>query len=232
MNVLDAMKEHRLFCDGGMGSLLQAAGLAAGELPERWNLSHPEVITDVHRKYLAAGADIMTTNTFGANRLKFDKDGELKAIVEAAVANARKAADQIVSEAIATRDELMDEAKKEAEKCLAAVQAEVDAKLADGKRKYIAVQDEMNEIVELINQAQIRFMASYKEVHKIVSAMPETMRELEDEEASRKKEDESTVAAQNNLQTGESEYEEDLDEEEEDFSEEEMKQMMNRQDEE
>ena len=91
MNVLDAMKEHRLFCDGGMGSLLQAAGLAAGELPERWNLSHPEVITNVHRKYLAAGADIMTTNTFGANRLKFDKDGELKAIVEAAVANARKA---------------------------------------------------------------------------------------------------------------------------------------------
>ena len=68
MNVLDAMKEHRLFCDGGMGSLLQAAGLAAGELPERWNLSHPEVITNVHRKYLAAGADIMTTNTFGANR--------------------------------------------------------------------------------------------------------------------------------------------------------------------
>ena len=56
MNVLDAMKEHRLFCDGGMGSLLQAAGLAAGELPERWNLSHPEVITNVHRKYLAAGS--------------------------------------------------------------------------------------------------------------------------------------------------------------------------------
>ena len=151
---------------------------------------------------------------------------------ETTTQNARKAADQIVSEAIATRDELMDEAKKEAEKCLAAVQAEMDAKLADGKRKYIAVQDEMNEIVELINQAQIRFMASYKEVHKIVSAMPETMRELEDEEASRKKGDESTVAAQNNLQTGESEYEEDLDEEEEDFSEEEMKQMMNRQDEE
>lgn len=85
---------------------------------------------------------------------------------ETTTQNARKAADQIVSEAIATRDELMDEAKKEAEKCLAAVQAEVDAKLADGKRKYIAVQDEMNEIVELINQAQIRFMASYKEVHK------------------------------------------------------------------
>ena len=72
MSILDEIKVRRLYCDGGMGSLLQAAGLAAGELPERWNLSHPEVITDVHRKYLAAGADIMTTNTFGANRLKYD----------------------------------------------------------------------------------------------------------------------------------------------------------------
>lgn len=94
MSILDEMKKRRLYCDGGMGSLLQAAGLAAGELPERWNLSHAEVITDVHRKYLAAGADIMTTNTFGANRLKYDKDGELKAIVEAAIANARKAVDE------------------------------------------------------------------------------------------------------------------------------------------
>lgn len=94
MSILDEIKVRRLYCDGGMGSLLQAAGLAAGELPERWNLSHPEVITDVHRKYLAAGADIMTTNTFGANRLKYDGDGELKAIVEAAVANAKKAVEE------------------------------------------------------------------------------------------------------------------------------------------
>ena len=94
MSILDEIKVRRLYCDGGMGSLLQAAGLAAGELPERWNLSHPEVLTDVHRKYLAAGADIMTTNTFGANRLKYDGDGELKAIVEAAVANAKKAVEE------------------------------------------------------------------------------------------------------------------------------------------
>ena len=75
MSILDEMKVRRLYCDGGMGSLLQAAGLAAGELPERWNISHPEVITDVHRKYLAAGADIMTTNTFGANREKLRRTG-------------------------------------------------------------------------------------------------------------------------------------------------------------
>lgn len=161
------------------------------------------------------------TNDASAKAEKVINDATQQA--ETMTQNARKAADQIVSEAIATRDALMDEAKKEAEKCLAAVQAEVDMKLAEGKRKYIAVQDEMNEIVELINQAQVRFMASYKEVHKIISAMPETMRELEDEEAARKQETGKPAET--------SGYEEDLDEEE-DFSEEEMQQLMKRQDEE
>lgn len=138
---------------------------------------------------------------------------------------AQNAADQIVTDAVATRDRLMDEAKAEAERCLKAVQAEVDMKLAEGKRKYIAVQDEMNEIVELINQAQIRFMASYKEVHKIVSAMPETMRELEDEEAMRLREE-----LENTLDT-EEEKEDDLDDAEE-LSEEEMLEMIQREDEE
>ena len=93
MSILDEMKVRRLYCDGGMGSLLQAAGLAAGELPERWNISHPEVITDVHRKYLAAGADIMTTNTFGANGLKFDNVEEL---VQAATALVRRTGKKVV----------------------------------------------------------------------------------------------------------------------------------------
>ena len=76
MRILEEMKARRLFCDGGMGSLLQAQGLKAGELPELWNLTHPEVLRDIHRQYLAAGADIMTTNTFGANGLKFKEDLE------------------------------------------------------------------------------------------------------------------------------------------------------------
>ena len=147
---------------------------------------------------------------------------------ESMTQNAKKAADQIVTEAIATRDTLMDEAKKEAEKCLEAVQAEVDMKLAEGKRKYIAVQDEMNEIVELINQAQICFMASYKEVHKIVSAMPETMQELEDEDRKNDGGKTASAAAQRNWKTDDPEYGDDLDEEEEDFSEEELKQRVNR----
>ena len=58
------------------------------------------------------------------------------------------------------------------------VQTEVDEKLAEGKKKYIAVQDELNDIVELINQVQQRFMSSYKEVHRIISSMPESMQEM------------------------------------------------------
>lgn len=89
MNILDAMKKRRIFCDGGMGSMLQARGLTAGELPELWNLSHREVLKEIHAEYLDAGADLVTTNTFGANGLKY-KDN-LEAIVTAAVENAREA---------------------------------------------------------------------------------------------------------------------------------------------
>lgn len=89
MRILEEMKVRRLFCDGGMGSLLQAQGLKAGELPELWNLTHPEVIKDIHRQYLEAGADIMTTNTFGANGLKYKEN--LEAVVSAAVSHAKAA---------------------------------------------------------------------------------------------------------------------------------------------
>lgn len=92
MRILEEMKARRLFCDGGMGSLLQAQGLKAGELPELWNLTHPEVLRDIHRQYLAAGADIMTTNTFGANRLKYRDN--LEEIVAAAVGHARTAVEE------------------------------------------------------------------------------------------------------------------------------------------
>ncbi len=76
--------------DGGMGTLLQAQGLVAGEYPERWNLSHPDVIREIHRAYYAAGSRVVSTNTFGANRLKFSAE-ELEAIVAAAVQNAKEA---------------------------------------------------------------------------------------------------------------------------------------------
>ena len=91
MNILDFLKNNILYLDGGMGTLLQAQGLQAGEYPERWNLSHPDVIVSIHQAYYDAGSHVVNTNTFGANTLKFSAD-ELDSIVAAAVQNAREAA--------------------------------------------------------------------------------------------------------------------------------------------
>ncbi len=91
MNVTTYLQDHTLYLDGGMGTLLQQQGLAPGELPERWNLTHPEVITSIHRAYFDAGSHVVNTNTFGANSLKFAPD-ELETIIRAAVDNARGAA--------------------------------------------------------------------------------------------------------------------------------------------
>ena len=73
--------------------MLQSKGLKPGELPEVWNLEHTAEIVDIHRQYYEAGSDIVLTNTFGANALKFhDSKYALKDIVTAAVANVKKAA--------------------------------------------------------------------------------------------------------------------------------------------
>lgn len=90
MKVLDYIKDHIVYLDGGMGSLLQKRGLQPGELPERWNVSHPDVIVDIHKAYFDAGTNIICTNTFGANSLKYDDD-ELETLIAAAVENAKKA---------------------------------------------------------------------------------------------------------------------------------------------
>lgn len=71
MTVREKLKNGFTILDGGMGTELQKAGLPAGELPERWCLSHPQVVTGIHAAYLTAGSDIISANTFGANALKF-----------------------------------------------------------------------------------------------------------------------------------------------------------------
>ena len=93
MGILELLKQRRVYFDGGTGSLLQERGLKPGELPETWNLRRPEVIKELHREYLNAGADVITMNTFGVNRFKFKgENGETpKALVEAAAGCARRA---------------------------------------------------------------------------------------------------------------------------------------------
>ena len=90
MNIRDFIKNNIVYLDGGMGTLLQKSGLQPGELPERWNLSHPEVIKEIHKSYYDSGSNIVNTNTFGANSLKFDTD-ELSEIIYHAVKNADEA---------------------------------------------------------------------------------------------------------------------------------------------
>ena len=88
-NILDRLGKEWIFFDGGTGSILQQKGLQPGELPETWNLLHPEKIIDLHLGYLEAGSHVYNTNTFGANRLKFPEN--LDAIVTAAVKLAKEA---------------------------------------------------------------------------------------------------------------------------------------------
>lgn len=90
MSFRDLLHKGTVYLDGGMGTLLQERGLRPGEQPERWNLTHREVITDIHRQYFDAGSNVVCSNTFGANRLKFEAE-ELEAIVQAALENAREA---------------------------------------------------------------------------------------------------------------------------------------------
>ena len=93
MDILQELQKRILFCDGGMGSLLQEAGLKPGELPGTWNITHPEELVKIHKAYLEAGADIVTTNTFGVDRLKYNETTEfqLEPVIRAAVANAKEA---------------------------------------------------------------------------------------------------------------------------------------------
>lgn len=90
MNIRDFIKNNIVYLDGGMGTLLQKSGLQPGELPEHWNISHPEVIREIHKSYYDSGSNVVNTNTFGANTLKFSID-ELDEIICHAVKNADEA---------------------------------------------------------------------------------------------------------------------------------------------
>lgn len=91
--ILDDLGKKLLFYDGGMGTLLQAKGLRPGELPETWNLNHAEEIISIHQSYIEAGSDIVLTNTFGANALKFKNDEyPLQDVVTEAVLHVKEAA--------------------------------------------------------------------------------------------------------------------------------------------
>lgn len=96
MNVLDYVRNHITLLDGAMGTMLQNSGLKPGQLPERLNVSSPRTIIDIHRAYFNAGANIISTNTFGANKLHYNET-ELDEIISAAMKNAQTAVKESAS---------------------------------------------------------------------------------------------------------------------------------------
>ncbi len=87
-NLREIIKNKRLYFDGGFGTVVQSMGLEKGEAPEMWNISHPDMVSDVHRAYIQAGSNIITTNTFGVNREKYDN---FKELITSAIDCAKKA---------------------------------------------------------------------------------------------------------------------------------------------
>lgn len=88
----ERLGKNLLIFDGAMGTQLQNAGLSAGDIPEELNIDRPDLLKTIHMNYLKAGADFITTNTFGCNRLKMaESKYEAKDMLLAAVENARAA---------------------------------------------------------------------------------------------------------------------------------------------
>ena len=87
MGIRETLGKELLFFDGALGTMLQAAGLRTGEPPELWNLSRPADVRAIHDAYLAAGAQVIEANTFGANRLKLAGSGRSPTEVIAAGAD-------------------------------------------------------------------------------------------------------------------------------------------------
>ena len=88
----ERLNKDLLIFDGGFGSQLQELGMKAGEIPEYYNIEHPKIIIDIHHRYLKAGADFITTNTFGANPLKLEQyKYSYQEVILAAIQNAKEA---------------------------------------------------------------------------------------------------------------------------------------------
>ena len=92
MNIFDILGKKIIFFDGGTGTLLQEKGLKAGEIPEFWNIERSNDIIEIHKQYFEAGADIVLTNTFGANSIKLkDYNINIRDIIFSGVNNVKKA---------------------------------------------------------------------------------------------------------------------------------------------
>ncbi len=90
----ETARQRRLVCDGAMGTQLMLAGLEQGGCGEMWNLTHPDRVLEIQRRYVAAGTDCLISNTFGGSRIMLQRHGhadDLRALNQAGVRIAREA---------------------------------------------------------------------------------------------------------------------------------------------
>ncbi len=126
-----------------------------------------------------------------AQKTVSEADAKAQTTVKDADAKAKQTVEEADSRAKLTLDDAnrrakkkLDDADAEAKRRVESVESVIDAKLTDGRKRYSAVHDEMNDIVRMFNQIQKKFMQSYKEVHEIINSMPEAFDDanLDDEE--------------------------------------------------
>jgi methionine synthase / methylenetetrahydrofolate reductase(NADPH) len=82
MNLLEILTQKTLLADGAMGTMLHARGMSFTNCFDELNLTNPAAVADIHREYIEAGAQLIITNTFGANRFKLSKHGLENRLVE------------------------------------------------------------------------------------------------------------------------------------------------------
>lgn len=99
MEIREYIKDNILIFDGAMGTMLQQKGLKIGENPEIFGLKNPNKLLEIHKAYLRAGSNVVTTNTFGANELKLEKLGyTVEEVVDNAIRVAKKAVEEVDSQ--------------------------------------------------------------------------------------------------------------------------------------
>src|SRR5437870_11198486 len=94
-NVVTRLANEVVVCDGAMGTMLDAGGVSLDRSLPELNVSHPDLVRSIHRAYIAAGADVIETNTFGASRLRLARFG-----LEARTAELNRAGVRLAREAL------------------------------------------------------------------------------------------------------------------------------------
>lgn len=171
---IQKMEEEGYAKDAEYNKAMKAKDAKIEELKKRITLKEEQKerleneIEQKYRKYI--------DNYDRIGRLVFEAELKADTILE----DAQQKADAILEDAQQKAEEILVNAESSANVRSTEAEKEINEKLAEGKKKYLAVQEEMNGIVELINQAQKRFMASYKDVHKIIQSMPESLQDMDD----------------------------------------------------